>query len=339
MPRGDGRTSHSLRGRSGRSARHQPTPGVRPNDRIERRAQARHGQGVKAQRTKLETHRCRNRVPGALDGTAGRCRSLPDAEALRRVRSPLLAGDCESGGYEGRRGTAGQRAHALPMQEPGQETLGRADAPRTTQDCRSRPSRRLLARERGRGVVLCVCVSGGGSAGVSLDDHSGGERPSEQPDRRGRLRRSSVGEHTSPASAAFTREAGPGTRATGPRPSHRPRRPRSLTSVAAAGAPGAGRARRRGFAAPPTHDVPGRRPIRRTRRRSASPQAGARARTADRAARGRGRWSICATTSGSSAEPSVGHLPNRVGQRVRVADSILEQELTPSALSARSLSA
>src|SRR4051812_24365466 len=34
-----------------------------------------------------------------------------------------------------------------------------------TQERRSRPSRRLLGRERGRGVVICVGVSGGGSAG------------------------------------------------------------------------------------------------------------------------------------------------------------------------------
>jgi hypothetical protein len=32
------------------------------------------------------------RVAGALDERAGRCRSLPDTEALRRTRSPPLAG-------------------------------------------------------------------------------------------------------------------------------------------------------------------------------------------------------------------------------------------------------
>ena len=42
----------------------------------------------------------------------------------------------------GKRGTAGQRAHALPMQEPGQERLGNGDAPRPTQE----PWRRYRSR-------------------------------------------------------------------------------------------------------------------------------------------------------------------------------------------------
>src|SRR5215203_4533601 len=59
-------------------------------------------------RTALDDRRDRDEAPAAL-----REQAFARAEAMR-----------------GKRGTAGQRAHALPMQEPGQERLGRADAPR-----------------------------------------------------------------------------------------------------------------------------------------------------------------------------------------------------------------
>jgi len=61
------------------------------------------------------------------------------------------AGDCESGGHERKRGRAGRRAHALPMQVPGQEMLGRADAPRLYEGgprCQARACQ--LADIRGR---------------------------------------------------------------------------------------------------------------------------------------------------------------------------------------------
>jgi hypothetical protein len=51
-----------------------------------------------------------------------------------------------AGAMRGKRVTAGQRAHALPMQEPGQERLGRADArrperePAGSRDGRPHPS-------------------------------------------------------------------------------------------------------------------------------------------------------------------------------------------------------
>jgi hypothetical protein len=53
------------------------------------------------------------RPPHRLERSSGRCslQAIARAEAMR-----------------GKRGTAGKRAHALPMQEPGQERLGRADA-------------------------------------------------------------------------------------------------------------------------------------------------------------------------------------------------------------------
>jgi hypothetical protein len=56
--------------------------------------------------------------------------------AMRHLSGGLLTAPfrrLRSGGHERKRGTAGQRAHALPMQEPGQERLGRADAPRPEQ--------------------------------------------------------------------------------------------------------------------------------------------------------------------------------------------------------------
>jgi hypothetical protein len=53
----------------------------------------------------------------------------------------------------GKRGTAGQRAHALPMQEPGQERLGRADARRPERACGAACPRRSESRER-RGASI-----------------------------------------------------------------------------------------------------------------------------------------------------------------------------------------
>jgi hypothetical protein len=54
----------------------------------------------------------------------------------------------------GKCGTAGQRAHALPMQEPGQERLGRADAPRPSQASRTRALTCLRPQGRGRDARL-----------------------------------------------------------------------------------------------------------------------------------------------------------------------------------------
>jgi hypothetical protein len=47
------------------------------------------------------------------------------------IRQPQANARAEA--MRGKPGTAGQRAHALPMQEPGQEGLGRADAPHPEQ--------------------------------------------------------------------------------------------------------------------------------------------------------------------------------------------------------------
>ena len=49
----------------------------------------------------------------------------------------------------GKRGTAGQRAQALPMHEPGQERLARADAPRPERASGGgRPRRSRIAASR-----------------------------------------------------------------------------------------------------------------------------------------------------------------------------------------------
>jgi hypothetical protein len=78
-----------------------------------------------------------NLVPSRRRAGVGgddRCQAIAKAEAMR-----------------GKRGTAGQRAHALPMQEPGQERLGRADAPRPSREATTATAR--ATARRGKAVV------------------------------------------------------------------------------------------------------------------------------------------------------------------------------------------
>jgi Phage integrase family len=79
---------------------------------------------------------------GAAQGCS--CQAIARAEAMR-----------------GERGTAGQRAHALPMQGPGQERLGRADARRPLRQSRSRRGMRPLgASKRALGWPLVLLDAG-----------------------------------------------------------------------------------------------------------------------------------------------------------------------------------
>jgi hypothetical protein len=63
-----------------------------------------------------------------LRGIRGSRGAPAQAAPCRRMRAEAM---------RAKRGTAGQRAHALPMQESGQERLGRANAPRPSRQLRS----------------------------------------------------------------------------------------------------------------------------------------------------------------------------------------------------------
>lgn len=69
---------------------------------------------------------CSFEAPRDSAGDAFRAIAMDEIRqwATRR-RSLSDPGDCDGGGDERKRGTAGQHAHALPMQQLGQETLGR----------------------------------------------------------------------------------------------------------------------------------------------------------------------------------------------------------------------
>jgi hypothetical protein len=91
-------------------------------------------------------HSRRSRHTQPISGADRRCQGQPDRAERSEPRSGGL--DCRraaelpsspdrecsfqaiarADAMRGKRGTAGQRAHALPMQAPGQERLGRADA-------------------------------------------------------------------------------------------------------------------------------------------------------------------------------------------------------------------
>jgi hypothetical protein len=86
---------------------------------------------------------CSIRHEAAVSPCAPAHRPPQSSDALLATRSQ--PGDCESGGHQRKRGTASHRAHTLPMQDPGQERLGRADARRPTRGSRRGGPRLLFA--------------------------------------------------------------------------------------------------------------------------------------------------------------------------------------------------